>query len=106
MIYALYLFLMAVVYNYIDFCYARHRLKFKNKGTKSNHKNPPKFMIYIFILWSLMVLYMSWFSYIIAIIDGYPKSSVMILVGVVLIWGMPVYVRLFDVYKKFVVDFN
>lgn len=53
-----------------------------------------------------MVLYMSWFSYKIAIIDGYPKSSVMILVGVVLIWGMPVYVRLFNMYKKLVVDFN
>lgn len=106
MIYALYLFLMVVIYNYIDFCYIRHKLKFGNNDIKPDHKNPLRFIVYIFIVWSFMVSYMVSFSYKGAVIDGYPKTSIVLLIGVVLIWGMPIYVKLFSMYKKMVVDFN
>lgn len=104
MIYFLYLLLLIIIYNYIDFCYIKHIVKQKsssgNNVIRLGHKNPPKFIIYIFILWSLIVLYMIYFSYKEAIVAGYPKTSIMILIGVVLIWSMPIYVKLFNLYKE------
>lgn len=106
MIYFIYLFLLVVIYNYIDLCYIKYKLKLGNKNLQLKYKNPPRFIIYIFILWSFIVSFMIYFSYKVAFLSGYPKTSIAILIGVVFIWSMPIYVKLFSIYKELVVSGN
>lgn len=64
------------------------------------HKKLPQFVIYVLIVWSLMVSYMIYFSYKEAIQAGYGKTSIILLIGVVLVWSLPIYVKSLIMYKK------
>lgn len=100
MIYFLYLFLMVIIYNYLDFWYLRQKLKFRNNELRLKHKTFLRFIICVLILWSFIVLSIIYFSYKEAILVGYGKTPIIMVTGVLLVWSAPIYVKLFSLYNN------
>lgn len=99
MIYLLYLFLLFIIYNYLDFCYLKQKSRLNN-SLGLEYKKSPRFIIYVLIAWSSIVSYMIYFSYKEAVIAGYDKTAIIILVVVLLIWSMPIYIKSFRIFKN------